>query len=144
MIRFIELEDMSLIPSLIQQCSEDQETKNFKPGRIQMISIANEKRVLSHLYRLAEEGLAKYETTLEEDLEFLKQEDLTFNIQNCVLMRSGEKTILKWWIEFVSNVLPLMDLSHKEIKHALSRNANLKKYDVYLKEVISVVVRQVT
>jgi histone-lysine N-methyltransferase SETD3 len=97
--------------------------------------------MLLHLQRLAEAGYAKYSNTYEEDLALLQRDDLTFNNRNCVLMRSGEKEILLWWIEFVAQVLPLLDLPHKELKNAIKK-AKLKKYEPYLKEILGFTVRK--
>ena len=48
-----------------------------------------------------EEALARYPTTLKEDMAILekddkKEETLTYNQRNCVLYRSGEKEILEF------------------------------------------------
>ena len=71
-----------MIPNLLQQFTDDSADKKFKPSLIQPISISNEKLMLLHLKRLAEEGIAKYPTTLEEDYEILKRDDLSFNNRN--------------------------------------------------------------
>ena len=72
--------------------------------------------MLLHLKRLAEEGIAKYPTTLEEDYEILKRDDLSFNNRNWVLMRSGEKEILNWILPFADTMIALFNLDPKELK----------------------------
>ena len=62
------------------------------------------------------EGLSKYPTTYEEDMQILQNPDLTFNNRNCVLMRSGEKAILLWFIEFVDTCTPMFDMPSKELR----------------------------
>ena len=58
--------------------------------------------------KMADEALAKYPTTLDQDVEILQKEDkepfLGFNKRNCVVIRSQEKEILlflKWCAEKV-------------------------------------------
>jgi len=60
--------------------------------------------------------LEGYPTTLEEDLEILVKdaegsghEPLSESHRNCVLMRSGEKKVLKYLIETSDIILPLLD-----------------------------------
>ena len=113
LLRFIELEDMSEIPRLIQECQDDK--SQFKATKIQPISIQNEKAALLHFTKLAKEGLSRYPTTLEDDIEILKGE-LTENQRNCTLMRQGEKVILHYFLDMVDFVLPLFDLPVKEFK----------------------------
>ena len=81
-IRFLELKDASAIPNLLQKFTDESADKKFKPSAIQAIDIANEKDMLGHLRKLAVEGIGKYSTTLEEDYEILKRDDLSFNNRN--------------------------------------------------------------
>ena len=81
-IRFLELKDASAIPNLLQKFTDESADKKFKPSAIQAIDIANEKDMLGHLRKLAVEGIGKYSTTLEDDYEILKRDDLSFNNRN--------------------------------------------------------------
>lgn len=65
---------------------------------------------------MSEQALAAYPQTLEEDMEILKREDLTFNGRNCVLFRSGEKEILVFLIEMSDYVLKLLEMKFKDAK----------------------------
>jgi len=58
------------------------------------LSIRNEKKVLNRIKEEAVAAYKKYPTTYEEDLELLKNPNLSFNESNCLLYRSGEKKIL--------------------------------------------------
>ena len=53
---------------------------------------------------------------MQEDLEELKREDLTFNHRNCLLFRSGEKEILHFLSELADYVLRLLSMSFREAK----------------------------
>ena len=65
---------------------------------------------------MCEEGLSRYPTTLEEDIEILQRENLTFNERNCTLFRSGEKEILVFLIEMADYVLALLEMKFKDAK----------------------------
>lgn len=63
-----------------------------------------------------EKVLRGYPTTLEEDLDILAKDDegrgpepITENKWNAVLMRSGEKKVLKYLMETTDLILPLLD-----------------------------------
>ena len=65
---------------------------------------------------MSEEALAAYPQTLEEDMEILRRDNLTFNERNCVLFRSGEKEILVFLIEMSDYVLKLLEMKFKDAK----------------------------
>ena len=65
---------------------------------------------------MSAQALAAYPQTLEEDMEILKREDLTFNERNCVLFRSGEKEILVFLMEMSDYVLKLLEMKFKDAK----------------------------
>lgn len=134
-MRFVELEDISIMPELIQQCQD--EKSHFKATKAKPISIQNEKKVLSKFRELVKEGIAKYTTSLEDDIEILKG-DLTENQRNCALMRQGEKTILHFFGELIEFVLPLFDLQKKEIKKIAKGN----KFEEYINNSVLVLKRQ--
>ena len=62
---------------------------------------------------MAVEALLKYPTTYEEDLEILKDENLSFVKRNCVLFRSGEKEILIFLIKSTEKILGLFNQEFK-------------------------------
>jgi len=60
--------------------------------------------------------LRGYPTTLEEDLEMIAKdsegsgpEPMNENKRNAVLMRSGEKKVLKYLIDTADLILPMLD-----------------------------------
>lgn len=93
---------------------ENDPSKGFKAKDLPPLSIRNEKKVLEKINRLAKEQYEKYPQSLEEDLKILEErDDLTFNLRNCVLFRSGEKSILRFLINSTSKILPLLDMDFK-------------------------------
>lgn len=135
MLRFIVLEEASLLPQIVHECTP--ENGRFSPGRIPPISIQNELNALQQLKALALAGLAAYPETLEQDAELLAT-DLTENQRNCVLMRQGEKEILAWYVRFVDTVTPLLSLQPKELRKA-HRPA---EYEGYVTSSVAVLVKQ--
>lgn len=75
-----------------------------------------------------EKVLRGYPTTLEEDLEMIIKDDegngpepMTENKRNAVLMRSGEKKVLKYLIHTSDLILPLLDKNLQEVKKELKK-----------------------
>jgi len=74
---------------------------------VKPIDIHNEVRAWTKIFQIASDALAKYPTSLEEDLKLLADEDkldpadktLTYNTRNCVLLRVGEKKILNYLLD---------------------------------------------
>jgi protein-histidine N-methyltransferase len=135
LMRFIELDDISILPQLLQDCQDDKGL--FKAVKIPPISIENEKKVLLKFQEMIKQGISKYQTSLEDDQEILKGE-LTENQTNCILMRMGEKVILNFFLDMINFVLTLIDLPQKEIKRA----AKGSKYEVYIANSILLLKRQ--
>ncbi len=60
------------------------------------ISVENESKMLVRLKKLAQENLAGYPQTYEEDVKLMQNEkSLTFNQRNCIIFRMGEKKVYK-------------------------------------------------
>mmetsp|Transcript_13974 Transcript_13974/g.20442 ORF Transcript_13974/g.20442 Transcript_13974/m.20442 type:complete len:576 (+) Transcript_13974:330-2057(+) len=131
LLRFVLLEDESIIPELIQNC-HDEHSMHFKPGKLGPISPENEQKVLLHVKKLSEEGLKRYPNSLEEDKQILLEPSLTENNVNCVLMRMGEKEILDWFVNLAETCLPLFEMNKKDAKKAAKGNV----YDTYITHVI--------
>ena len=95
---------------------EEEENADFKAKDLPPLSIRNERRVLEKIHFLAKSRYEGYPTSIEEDNEILKREDLTFNQRNCVLMRHGEKTILIFLIDMTSVFLKMLDMNFKNAR----------------------------
>eukprot|EP00826_Nyctotherus_ovalis_P030738 TRINITY_DN24545_c0_g1_i1.p1 TRINITY_DN24545_c0_g1~~TRINITY_DN24545_c0_g1_i1.p1 ORF type:complete len:116 (+),score=23.71 TRINITY_DN24545_c0_g1_i1:96-443(+) len=101
-LRFVEYEgDEAFLRNLRDEfVKESTEAKPvyFKGKNIKPISKENEIRVLKTLKVLCRDALLDYPTTLDEDLELLKDETLTFNQRNAIIYRKSEKLIYKFYI----------------------------------------------
>lgn len=64
--------------------------------------------------------MSRYPTTLKEDLELLAKDDkeqtFTYNERNCILFRSGEKTILEFLKECSERFLKLLTMTQKDAR----------------------------
>ena len=101
--------------------SDDDVSSYFNGDEVPAISKANERKVWLRIKDMAEEALARYPHTLEEDREMLAADtpeytNLTFNTRNIVLFRSGEKEILTFLIDMADFVLNLLEMSFKDGK----------------------------
>ena len=89
----------------------DDPNRGFKAKDLPPLSVRNEQKVLLRMKLEATKLLGNYPQTYEEDLEILeKDEGLTFNTRNALLMRSGEKKILQHVIEFADTMVRLLNL----------------------------------
>ena len=80
------------------------------------ISYKNEQSVHYSLLEMFSVQLAKYPTSLEEDMEILKSESLTSNQRNAVLFRVGEKEICEFFIDSSKQCLELMEMKFTAAK----------------------------
>jgi protein-histidine N-methyltransferase len=60
-----------------------------------MLSVENEQKAVSLFVGMCQERLASYATSFEEDERILREEQLSHNARNCVLLRRAEKQILQ-------------------------------------------------
>lgn len=63
-------------------------------GPVPPLSVDTEERVFLMLAEHCDARLAGFETTLEEDEQLLREEELPRNVRNCLLLRRGEKKLL--------------------------------------------------
>lgn len=93
----------------------DDPNKGFKAKDLPPLSVRNEQKVLLRMKLEATKLLKNYPTSYEEDLDILENnKDLTFNTRNAVLMRSGEKKILKHIIETADIMLKYLNMDQNE------------------------------
>lgn len=93
----------------------DDPNKGFKAKDLPPLSIRNEQKVLLRMKLEAAKLQKQYSTSYEEDLEILENnKDLNFNTRNAVLMRSGEKKILKHIIETADIMMQYLKMDQNE------------------------------
>lgn len=61
------------------------------------LSLEHERAAMSKLKQSLERAIGRYKTTLEQDLKLLASKYVTGNLRNAVLVRSGEKQVLRHW-----------------------------------------------
>ena len=144
-LRFAEFrgDPMVLYKCQFQQSSrkksdEDEDYyETYKGTNVPPLSIENETDVLQRIQKLAESQLKKYPTTLEEDQKILEtNKSLDFNQRNCVLMRSGEKSVLKFLIRLVQIGLELIAMPLKKAKDHFGKMPDRDAYDKYVTMVL--------
>jgi hypothetical protein len=94
---------------------------------------------LQDIKAAAEQCLAGFPTTLEEDNRILEtqKDKLTFNIKNAILMRRGEKQVCHYWIDLCNEMLPMFDMSWKDLKKIASKcQAGNGRFDAYILSVV--------
>jgi len=92
------------------------------------ISVQNEVLVLQEVANQAKEVLKGFDTSLEEDLELLKDKDkqLTMNKRNCILMRKGEKEVLHAYIDLAERINIVKDYDLKQLEEYMTKEINDK------------------
>jgi histone-lysine N-methyltransferase SETD3 len=59
--------------------------------------------------------LDAYSNSYKEDIALLKQKNITWNQRNCVLLRSGEKQILLFYIDMSEKMIRLLNTTNKKV-----------------------------
>lgn len=93
---------------------------------VRPISAANEAEALSVVRTAAQSALRKFDSSLEDDLAILADEKRAPRgswYRNAVLARSGEKTILGFYVRLADTMIPLLALASTRAleAHAVSR-----------------------
>lgn len=89
---------------------------------------------------------------MEEDTDLLAldaaQEDpekkLSFNNSNAVLMRHGEKTILRFLMDAADQIIPLFDMDFKSARKASQALPEIEKYRDYITGSVLQLIKQKT
>jgi hypothetical protein len=93
------------------------------------------------LAKLCLSYLAKYKTTLQQDLEIIQkhtqEHHLSYNEKNCIYLRIAEKRILTKWLDLSQKILPMLEdgVTMKQVQE-MSRNINDVAFDQYYNEVL--------
>jgi histone-lysine N-methyltransferase SETD3 len=106
---------------------------------IEPVSVRNEREVLRMIRGAAEEALAAFDQTLDEDEDILRAELYSrySNERNCVLMRRGEKQVLRWYVRLADVCMELLAKPWKDVKRQLLRShQSTSPADYYITNVI--------
>jgi histone-lysine N-methyltransferase SETD3 len=111
--------------------------ENFKLDEIGPISIRNEKKVLEDIRKASTDAYNAFSDSLEHDNKMLAEEIKDWNIRNCVVMRRGEKQVLRWFIDLADKALPLLDMPWKDLKRTAAKNQGSKgSIEQYISNVV--------
>ncbi|CAD8175344.1 unnamed protein product [Paramecium octaurelia] len=131
-IRFLVIKDQTQLQLLLNGIV----SKYIKPTKIQPLGIHNELDMWDLIRRICYVALSRYPTTLEQDKEILQICDLTTNQRNCLILRMGEKEILKFYYQFSEKMKQLLsNFNQQEINIFCSKEENCK-YLNYVNKVI--------
>jgi hypothetical protein len=117
--------------------------EGMKLEEVEPITPRLEIEVLQHLKRACEEALAKFDTTLEEDDALLRSNQLTdSNVRNCVIMRRGEKQVLRFWTNLADTAIPLLRLNWIELRKHASKFLTSSSRDHFVTHVVAQLVKK--
>jgi len=128
--RFLHARDSEL---MVLSTNDGYKLKDVEP-----ISIRNEIEVLKHIQRSAKKSLARFPDPLSLDHKLLKENKfMDMNHRNCIMMRSGEKETLHWYIELANKAIPMLKMSWKDLKRVAAKcNQQRNRFNYYVTSVI--------
>lgn len=135
--------------SVLQHQNHNQFLQSFhsipKPAKGQIIapiSIGNEISTLKLINTATQEGLSRFPTTLEQDIELLK-DTFTFpmysNKRNTILMRRGEKQVLHHWLQLTSVAIAFLDRARKKACCQIPKDVRNPEISQYLKSILPII-----
>ena len=95
-----------------------------KVEEVEVVSVRNESAVLRMVKAAAEEALKAFETTLEADDELIRTAAYPeySNERNIILMRRGEKQVLRWYVRLAEVCLDLLSKPWSVVKKATAKS----------------------
>lgn len=94
----------------------------WKARHLAPISLKNENMVWNMIKFECSEAMAKYPTTIQEDIELLKGDTLTSQQRMCVSLRHDEKEVLQFMLNANDKIEALVKMSSKEARKEISRD----------------------
>ena len=137
-LRFILYDgDINKLYNIINANNNDNDINIFY---IPAINKELEIKVLKHLHSLCKKCLSKYPSTFEQDQNiYNNQNNISFNLRNCLLLIMNEKTVLAYYMFFCEYCLDLLKLKNqKEVLYKISNDYKYNdcQFDFYIQEVI--------
>lgn len=128
--RFLHAQDKEL---MVLSTNDGYKLKDIDP-----ISIRNEIAVLRHIQKSARESLARFPDPLSLDHKLLKENKfMDMNHRNCIMMRSGEKETLHWFIRLADMAVPMLKMSWKDLKRKAAKcHQQRTRFNYYVTSVI--------
>ena len=123
--------------------SED-EVNNATPRKVTSNSVKEEFEMLDLLSALCYEALADYETSLNDDLESLRNSDLTYNKKNITRVLFNEKRILHFFISWADACKAFFWMQESDLVHIVEENRECADLFVgYINEVVLPLMRKI-
>jgi len=118
-----------------QELEEFFDEDNLSMTNVPPVSYTNERKALEMFAKAASESLHKFKHSLEDDKQLLADLEnypLLSNARNIVLMRSGEKTVLEYFINLNKYVGPWLEILAKEPDSSVVAINNLENEDMVI------------
>lgn len=141
-LRFLLFDgDISILYAAIStdQDYEDEDDYEINFYDVAPISLESEVEVLQYFHYLCKDALRKYPTTYEEDRMLLKtKKNISFNMRNCLLVITGEKKVLEYYMYFCEYCLMLFKKNEYEIISKINKDYkyNECEFEFYIQNVI--------
>jgi hypothetical protein len=94
--------------------------------------IEKEKYVMKKLKNICDKYLKNFDTTLEEDNKYFKnnKKNMSFNEINCYRVRIEEKEVLTWIYNFANDCINFISIydNDRDIRNNIYNNKNINKY----------------
>lgn len=98
------------------------------------ISAGNEARALAALRHACEDAMSRFPTTIKEDEHLLASNTQTINARNAVVMRRGEKLVLRHWRNLLDACIPFLDWSWPKLSVHAQQPGAFDPYDAFVRE----------
>jgi len=153
-ITLIDFEARAANKNSYYEDSDDEEgrqdnNRGFRAKELPALSVQNETRVLLRMKLECIRVLGGYDTPLDDDLKRLVDDGegngptpLTENDRNALLMRSGEKKVLKYLIETADIMLPLFKMTLQNAKKSVKELTLTEDQSDYIKSVVYTLIRK--
>ena len=119
--------------------------ERVKVEDVEPVSVRNEREVLRMVRASAEAALRAFDTTLEEDEELLRSGayERFSNERNIVVMRRGEKQVLRWYVRLADTCTELLGRQWKDVKKQTAKSfQSTAPIDYYIAQVIVPLVKK--
>jgi len=113
--------------------------EDFKVDEIEPISVRNEVLTLRAIAAAAVQEAKGFDTSIEEDTALLRDPARNFssNVRNCIILRRGEKEVLKYYAEMAEKCIPILEMKWADLEPQQNRYHNGRRnYDDYVSSVI--------
>jgi histone-lysine N-methyltransferase SETD3 len=116
----------------------------FDVNGIAPVSARNEEAALRAIGAAAKVALAAFDTTAEQDTAILRTLPLSPNMKSCVLLRRGEKRVLRHYADLAALAAPLLHLSRPALARFLASRPDLAAGPLapYLEQVVALLVER--